>query len=94
LEDDEDVLGSPSFQVLVRDGEALVSGCYFMNPIIQMQAATWDPEQSHRLLVTASDGSRWYADDAPRKGQASVELTELDPAVDRSLSPRSAADPD
>jgi len=38
LEDDEDVLGSPSFHVLVRDGEALVSTCYVMKPDHPVQA--------------------------------------------------------
>jgi hypothetical protein len=73
-DDDEEVFGEPSFELRLRDGEPLVSGCYFMCPIIQVQTAEWDDVRPDRLLVTATDGSKWYADGVSRVGTVNVVL--------------------
>jgi hypothetical protein len=76
-EADEEVLGTPSFEVLVRDGRAITSGSYFMAPPMYMREADWDDDKPDRLLVTATDGSQWYADDVPRAGHISAVLRPL-----------------
>lgn len=76
-EEEEEVLGTPTFEVLVRDGEPIAAGTYFMAPPLYMREAEWDPARPDRLLVRASDGSRWYADDVPQKGRANVVLRPL-----------------
>ena len=73
LHEEEEVLGTPSFELLVRDGEAVVSGSYFVHPPVRAVDAEWDAA-SGRLLVRADDGSRWYADDVPRHGTVNVRL--------------------
>jgi hypothetical protein len=75
--EEEEVLGTPAFEVLVRDGEPIVSGSYFMAPPLYMRQAAWDPSQAGRLLVTASNGSRWYADNVRRDGRVNVVLKPL-----------------
>jgi hypothetical protein len=76
-EADEEVLGTPSFEVLVRNGRAITSGSYFMAPPRYMREADWDDDNPNRLLVTATDGSRWYADDVPHEGSISAVLSRL-----------------
>ncbi|MEO3787562.1 hypothetical protein ABGB12_29905 [Actinocorallia sp. B10E7] len=78
LEEEEEALGTPTFEVLVRDGEPVVAGSYFMSPPIYLREASWDPARAGRLIVTASDGSRWHAEDVPREGRANVVLRPLD----------------
>ena len=77
MHEDEEIFGQPSFELRIRDGEPLVSGCYFMYPVIQVQAAEWDAVQPDRILVTANDGSKWYADNVPRVGVVNVVLSSL-----------------
>ena len=75
--EEEEVLGTPTFEVLVRDGEPIVSGTYFMAPPLYMREAEWDASRPDRLLVTATDGSRWYADNVQLKGRVNVVLKPL-----------------
>lgn len=79
LPEEEEMLGTPAFEVLMRDGEPIVSGTYFMAPPLYMREADWDPEHPGRLVVTASDGTKWYADDVPTSGRASVGLRPFEP---------------
>jgi hypothetical protein len=78
FDDDEEVLGQPSFELRLRDGEPQVSGCYFMYPVLHVADLEWDPEGSDRILVTADDGSRWSADGVDRIGTTSVVLRPLE----------------
>lgn len=77
LEEEEQTLGTPSFEVLVRDGRALATGTYFMVPPLYMRQARWSDDVPDRLIITASDGSTWYADKVPRNGKANVVLHPL-----------------
>jgi hypothetical protein len=74
FDDDEEVMGEPAFELRLRDGEPQVSGCYFMHPALQVESADWDEQRPRRILVTASDGSHWYADDVPAEGTVNVRL--------------------
>ena len=74
LHEDEEILGDPSFEILVRDGEPIVSGSYFVQPPLRAVAAEWDPKVPSRLLVRADDGSDWFADAVPRSGAVNVRL--------------------
>ena len=76
--EEEEVLGTPAFEVLVLDGVPIVAGTYFMAPPIYMREASWDGSQPGRLLVTATDGSHWYADGVGREGRVNVVLKPLD----------------
>jgi|GEM_PF-4785914 len=76
-DDDEEVFGEPSFELRVRDGTPLVSGCYFMHPTVQARTAEWDHAKIDRIVVTATDGSTWYADGVSRVGVVNVALTPL-----------------
>jgi hypothetical protein len=76
-DDDEEVMGEPSFELRLRDGEPQVSGCYFMYPVLHVAELEWDPERGDRILVTADDGSRWFADRVTRSGTTSVALRPL-----------------
>jgi hypothetical protein len=76
--DDEEVMGEPTFELRLREGEPQVSGCYFMHPVLQVLDAHWDEDQPGRLLVTASDGSRWCADGVARRGTVNVTLKPVD----------------
>jgi len=79
LEEEEQTLGTPTFEVLVRDGRPLVSGSYYMAPPLYMREAEWDGgEPGKRLLVKASDGSRWYAENVALQGPVNVLLKPLD----------------
>ena len=73
LHEEDEVLGTPSFELLVRDGEAVVSGSYFVHPPVRAVHAEWDTATG-RLLVRADDGSTWYADGVPRRGTVNVRL--------------------
>jgi hypothetical protein len=75
IDDDDEVIGKPSFELRLRDGEPQVSGCYFMHPVLQVADFAW--AGADRILVTADDGSRWYADRVPRQGVASATLHRL-----------------
>ena len=77
MDDEEEVLGIPTFEVLLRDGEPFVSGTYFMAPPIYMREAEWDKEVPGRLVVTASDGSLWYAEDVPMTGRVNAVMRPL-----------------
>jgi hypothetical protein len=77
-DDDEEVLGEPTFELRVRNGEPQVSGCYFMLPVLQVESAVWDEGRPDRILVTADDGSRWFADGVRREGVSNVRLQPLD----------------
>ena len=74
LHDEEEALGVPSFEILVRDGEPVVSGSYFLHPPLRAVSAEWDTGDPDRLLVRADDGSDWYATNVPRTGLANVVL--------------------
>jgi len=74
LEEEEQVLGTPSFEVLVHDGRALATGTYFMVPPLYMRKAQWSTEVPDQLVIIASDGSTWCADNVPRVGKANVVL--------------------
>lgn len=77
-DDDEEVCGTPSFEMLVRSGEPIVSGSYFMHPPLHATSADWDPEHAGRLVVRASDESVWAADDVPVAGTVTVRLYPVD----------------
>jgi hypothetical protein len=79
IEDEEEVLGTPTFEVLVHDGEPIVSGTYYMAPPLYMREASWDPDQRDRLRVTASDGTAWYAERVPQQGRVNVVLRPVHP---------------
>jgi hypothetical protein len=74
LHEEEEALGLPSFEILVRDGEPVVSGSYFLHPPLRAVRAEWDAEDPERLNVRADDGSDWYARDVPRTGLVNVAL--------------------
>jgi hypothetical protein len=76
--EEEEPIGNPSFELLVRDGRAVVSGSYFLHPPLRAVEADWDPQDSSRLLVRADDGSAWYATDVPLEGRVSVVLHPVD----------------
>jgi len=78
LEEDEEVLGDPSFQMWVRDGEPIVSGSYFMHPPLRARSAQWDPRRPGRLLVRASDGTLWAAEDVRKTGGVTAHLHPAD----------------
>jgi hypothetical protein len=78
LIEEEEVLGDPSFELWVRNGEPVVSGCYFVHPPLRAVSAEWSSaEGGKRLVVQASDGSEWFADDVPVEGSATVVLSPL-----------------
>jgi hypothetical protein len=77
-DDDEEVMGEPTFELRLRDGEPQVSGCYFMHPVLQVDSAVWDEGRPSRILVTADDGSRWFADNVGRHGITNVRLHPMD----------------
>lgn len=75
--DDDEVLGEPVFEMLLRDGQPVIAGSYFMHPPLRQQSAVFDSSVPGRLVVTATNGSRWYADDLPPTGQVTVRLRPL-----------------
>jgi hypothetical protein len=78
LDGDEEVLGDPSFQMWVRDGEPIVSGSYFMHPPLRAKSAQWDPHVPSRLLVLASDGTLWAAENVQKTGGVTAQLHPVD----------------
>lgn len=74
LMEEEEVLGEPSFELWVRNGEPVVSGAYFMLPPLVASAAEWDPSDPHRILVRADDGTEWFAENVPLDRAVSVVL--------------------
>jgi hypothetical protein len=48
-----------------------------MHPPLRQQSAAFDSSIPGRLVVTATNGSRWYADDLPSTGQVTVRLHPL-----------------
>jgi hypothetical protein len=82
-DDDEEVQGEPEFEMLVRDGKPVIAGSYFMHPPLRQRSVEFDSTVPGRLIVTATNGSRWYADDLPPTGQATVRLQPLPDDSDR-----------
>jgi hypothetical protein len=78
LDEDEEILGEPSFQMWVRDGVPVVSGCYFMHPPLRARSAEWDPAEAGRLIVRASDGTLWSAEEVPLAGGVTALLHRAD----------------
>lgn len=78
LDDDEDVFGIPSFEMLVRHGVPIVSGSYFMHPPLRAKSADWDPDHPGRLIVRASDDSIWTCDNVPLTGTVTACLNPVD----------------
>jgi hypothetical protein len=78
LDEDEEILGDPSFQMWVRDGEPIVSGSYFMHPPLRAKSAEWDQNVPGRLLVRASDDTLWSAEDVPKAGGITAHLHPAD----------------
>lgn len=76
-EEDEEVLGTPTFEVLLRNGMVMASGSYFMAPPMYMREADWDPDDKSRLLVTATDDSLWYAENVSHEGKVNATLRRL-----------------
>jgi hypothetical protein len=74
LQEDEEILGDPSFEILVRDGKPVVSGTYFVHPPLRAVTAEWDPQRPGRLVVRADDGSEWFADEVALTGAVNVRL--------------------
>jgi hypothetical protein len=74
LHEEDEALGVPSFELLVRHGEPIVSGSYFLHPPLRAVRAEWDAADPTRLNVRADDGSDWYAQDVPRAGLVNVVL--------------------
>ncbi len=72
--DEEEVLGEPVFELLVRDGKPVVAGSYYMHPPLRQKSARVDDAVPGRVVVTTADGSDWYADDVPQTGKATVRL--------------------
>jgi len=94
LPEEEEVLGDPSFELWVRDGEPVVSGSYFLHPPLRATEAHWDPTDRHRLLVRADDGSEWFAADVSLSGSVNVVLHPVagsHPAFRAAAAARSAA---
>ena len=77
--DDDEVLGEPVFEMLLRDGQPVIAGSYFMHPPLRQRSAVFDSSHPGRLVVTATNGSQWYADDLPTTGQVTVRLRPLLP---------------
>jgi len=75
--EEEEVPGLPSFELVLRDGEPIVSGSYFLYPPLRAVTAEWDASQPSRLLVRADDGTWWAASDVPRTGRINVVLEPL-----------------
>ena len=76
--EEEEPVGNPSFELLVRDGLPIVSGSYFLHPPLRAVEADWDPAHGGRLVVRADDGSDWNADDVPQEGRVNVVLRPTD----------------
>lgn len=74
---DEEVQGEPVFEMLLRDGQPVIAGSYFMHPPLRQKSAGFEPSNPGRLIVEATNGSRWYADDLPQSGQVTVLLQRL-----------------
>ena len=90
LQDEEEVLGDPSFELLVRDGRPVVSGSYFIQPPLRAVHAEWDKEEPGRVLVLADDGSAWYADNVSQSGSVSVALLPVSGSHPAFSSPNSS----
>jgi hypothetical protein len=74
LQEEEEVLGDPSFELLVRDGRPIVSGSYFIHPPLRAISAEWDGSQPDRILVRANDGTDWIGEKVALKGTTNVPL--------------------
>ena len=74
----EEIMGEPTFELRLRDGEPQVSGCYFMYPTLQVTEARWDDQRPDRIVVTADNGSTWFADGVRRTGTTNVVLRPAD----------------
>jgi hypothetical protein len=94
LPEEDEVLGDPSFELWVRDGDPVVSGSYFLHPPLRAVDARWDPTDRHRVLVRADDGSEWFAIDVPLSGSVTVVLHPVagsHPAFRAAAAARAAA---
>jgi hypothetical protein len=78
LEEEEEVFGTPTFEVLMQDGQLVASGSYFMVPPRYLHSARWSEDNPHHLLVTADDGSRWEATGVPHTGKMNIVLHQAD----------------
>jgi hypothetical protein len=87
LQEEEEPLGEPRFEVLVRDGEPIVSGTYFVHPPIHVVSAEWDPTTPGRLLAWADDHTEWFAEDVPLIGETSALLRPVN-GSHRAYQPR------
>lgn len=74
---DDEVLGEPTFEMLVRDGQPVIAGSYFMHPPLRQQSARFDDAVPGRLVVTTTVGTVWYADDIPPTGTSTIRLQPL-----------------
>jgi hypothetical protein len=74
---EDEVLGEPTFEMLMRDGQPVIAGSYFMRPALRQQSARFDEAIPGRLLVTTTLGTVWYADDVPATGVATIRLQPL-----------------
>ncbi len=77
--EEEEDLGEPTFELLVRDGRPIVSGCYFVHPPLRAVESEWDPEKTGTLRVRADDKTEWFATDVPQTGTVSVRLRPVSP---------------
>ena len=75
--EEEEALGMPSFELVVRDGVPIVSGSYFLQPPLRAVEAEWAADNPANLIVRADDGSSWIATDVPRTGRINVVLEPL-----------------
>jgi hypothetical protein len=75
--DEDEVLGEPTFEMLVRAGQPVIAGSYFMHPPLRQQSARFDDAIPRRLLVTTTVGTVWYADDVPPTGVTTIRLQPL-----------------
>jgi hypothetical protein len=95
LHEEEEILGDPSFELWVRDGEPVVSGSYFLHPPLRAVEARWDARDPHRILVRADDGTDWFAAGMPLTGSVNVVLHPVSgshPAFRAHFAAQAAAD--
>jgi hypothetical protein len=95
LHEEEEILGDPSFELWVRDGEPVVSGSYFLHPPLRAVEAQWDARDPHRILVRADDGTDWFAAGIPLTGSVNVVLHPVSgshPAFRAHFAAQAAAD--
>jgi hypothetical protein len=77
MDDDDEVMGEPVFELLTRDGKPIVAGSYFMHPPLRQRDIRMDDAVPNRVIVTSTDGREWYTDDMPPTGKATLLLQPL-----------------